>query len=99
MAEAAQAPDPLAGLIDIPLPPAVSLLPQTWPSRIAIVLAVAALIAGTWWLAHRWHANRYRRAALAELDDIVGAPVQSQTTSALALLVRRTALAAFPRQK
>src|SRR5262245_10805762 len=70
MAEAAQAPDPLAGLIDIPLPAPVSLLPQTWPSRIAIVLVVVGLIAGLWWLVRWWHANRYRRAALAELARI-----------------------------
>jgi Ca-activated chloride channel family protein len=38
--------DPVAGLIDIPLPQPVSLLPQTWPSRIAI-----ALLAGPAWLA------------------------------------------------
>jgi len=99
MAEAAQPPDPLAGLIDIPLPPAVSFWPQTWPSWIAIVLVVVGLIAGTWWLVRWWRANRYRRAALAELDDIVCTPIQGQTISALALLVRRTALAAFPRQK
>jgi len=158
MAEAATTPpaDPLAGLIDIPLPAPVSLLPQTWPSRIAIVLVVVGLIAGLWWLARWWHANRYRRAALAELAAIERAfaansagslplkggglgwgshdleqapdphparksaptsplqgevefaartPIQpdTQTVStpinALALLVRRTALAAFPRQE
>jgi len=145
MAEAAQAPDPLAGLIDIPLPPPVSLLPQTWPSRIAIVLLVAGLIGGVWWVLRWWRANRYRRAALAELAGIErmcsspsavipGEPRQQRdpgskypgigqtgatgvhgsrlsrraalgrddsrdVTSALALLVRRTALAAFPRQE
>src|SRR5262249_35507395 len=70
MAEAAQAPDPLAGLIDIPLPPPVSLLPQTWPSRIAIVLAVAGLIAGVWWVVRWGRAHRYRRAALARLAGL-----------------------------
>src|SRR5262245_3171457 len=151
MAEAAQAPDPLAGLIDIPLPPPVSLLPQTWPSRIAIVLLVLGVIAGLWWFVRWWRANRYRRAALAELAGIErmcssssavipgaaqheakrsGAPQtrdpstpasenaaagvlgsrlsrlaalgrddSREVTSALALLVRRTALAAFPRQE
>src|SRR5262245_17195632 len=59
MAEAAPPSDPLAGLIDIPLPPPVSLLPQTWPSRIAIVLVAAGLIAGMWWLVRWWRANRY----------------------------------------
>ncbi len=85
-------PDPLAGLVDIPLPPEVSLWPQTWPLRIAIVVLAVALIGALWWLARRWWANRYRRAALAELDAL-----PAPTQGALALLVRRTALSAFPR--
>jgi hypothetical protein len=43
-----------------------------------------------------------RRAALAELDAIERGTTQSQpngTVAALALLVRRTALAAFPREE
>ena len=62
--------DPVAGLIDIPLPPPVSLWPQTWTSRIAIVVAVGGLVAAAWWYVHRRRANRYRRAALGELDRI-----------------------------
>jgi len=148
MAEAAQPADLLARLIDIPLPPSVSLLPQTWPSRIAIVLAIVALIAGVWWFVRWWHANRYRRAALAELDAIEraiahggphtppppaggrwpsearrvgvnarhgerpppgafgahfplsgGGGASGSFVDTLALLVRRTALAAFPREE
>ncbi len=83
--------DPLAGLIDIPLPALVSLWPQTWTSRIAIVVLVGGLIATVWWLARRHLANRYRHAALAELERL------GSDVPALALLVRRTALAAFPR--
>jgi len=60
------------------------------------VLLVAGLIAAAWWLVRSWHANRYRRAALAELDRIAEAEAQS-TPASLAVLVRRTALAAFPR--
>src|SRR5262245_28140883 len=99
MAEAAQAPpaDPVAGLIDIPLPDAVSLWPQTWPARIAVVLAVAGLILAAWYFIRTWHANRYRRAALAELDRIAGAAPAADVAATLAVLGRRTALAAFPR--
>jgi Ca-activated chloride channel family protein len=87
--------DPVAGLIDIPLPAAISLWPTTWTSRVAIVLIVVGLIAAIWRFARRWHANRYRRAALAELDRIMQAPQPS--AGALELLLRRTALAVFPR--
>lgn len=87
--------DPVAGLIDIPLPAAISLWPMMWTSRIAIVLIVVGLIAAIWWFARRWHANRYRRAAVAELDRIMQAP--QPTAGALELLLRRTTLAVFPR--
>ena len=87
--------DPVAGLIDIPLPVAIGLWPTTWTSRIAIVLIVVGLIAALWAFARRWHANRYRRAALAELEQIMRAP--EPTAGALELLLRRTALAVFPR--
>jgi Domain of unknown function (DUF4381) len=91
--------DPVAGLIDIPLPAPVSLWPQTWPARIAIVLLVVGLIAAAWYLVRAWHTNRYRRAALAELDRITRSPATNDEAATLALLVRRTALAAFPREQ
>ena len=95
-------PDPLAALVDIPLPPAVSLWPQTWTSRIAIAVLVVGIITALWWFIRWRHANRYRRAALAELDAIERGSTQAPsngTVAALALLVRRTALAAFPREE
>ena len=104
MAEA-QTPqaDPVAGLIDIPLPQPVSLLPQTWPSRIAIALLLAAAIAAVWRIAHQRHVNRYRREALAELGRIEQAvdadKAPAELVTRLAVLVRRTALAAFPRER
>ena len=60
--------DPLAGLIDIPLPQEVSLWPQTWPLRIAIVLIAVLAVLAIWRFVHRYRANRYRREALSELD-------------------------------
>lgn len=91
--------DPVAGLTDIPLPAPLSLWPQTWASRIVIVLLIAGLIAATWWVVRRWHADRYRRAALAELDQILHSRGAAPSTAdAMALLVRRTALAIFPRE-
>lgn len=97
-----QPTDPLIGLVDIPLPMEASLWPQTWPSRIAAALILVGLIAGTAWLAHRWRVNRYRREALSELDRIeakAGSTAPAELSAALAALVRRTALAAFPREQ
>ena len=93
--------DPVAGLIDVPLPREVSLLPQTWEARLAIVLLIVAVGAAVWRYAHLRRINRYRREALAELCRIEGARNSgpSDLLSSLTLLVRRTALAAFPREQ
>ncbi|WP_024517187.1 DUF4381 domain-containing protein [Bradyrhizobium sp. Tv2a-2] len=94
--------DPVAGLIDIPLPQPVSLLPQTWASRIAILVLLVGVIAALWRLMRQRHINRYRRAALAELDQIgraADAGPRPEFLARLTVLVRRTALAAFPREE
>ena len=92
--------DPLAGLIDIPLPQEVSLLPQTWPLRVAIVLIVVLAMWAIWRFVHHRRANRYRRDALSELDRMCPTPDAAPDRLAvqLAVLVRRTALVAFPRE-
>ncbi len=85
----------LIGLLDrlepIPEPPIVSLWPQTeawlWVGLIAFALA-AWLIRRT--LIHR-HASAYRRVALREITAAAESP------AALAEILRRTALVAFPR--
>jgi Ca-activated chloride channel family protein len=104
LAEAQPAqPDPVAGLIDIPLPHAVSLWPQTFTARVAIAMLLAGLIAAVWIFAARRRANRYRREALGELGRIEHAleddQAPDQIVADLAVLVRRTALAAFPREQ
>lgn len=101
MAEAPAA-DPVAGLVDIPLPAPVSLWPHTPAAQVMILVLAASLIAGTWWLLRRRRANRYRRAALHELGAIearLASEPDADLSSALAALVRRTALAAFPREQ
>ncbi|MFT4119708.1 DUF4381 domain-containing protein [Bradyrhizobium sp.] len=92
--------DPVAGLVDIPLPHPVSLLPATWSLRIVIAFAVIGLAVAAWSLLARFRANRYRRAALTELDRLMRTPsaVPDRVAASLALLVRRTALDAFPRE-
>lgn len=95
--------DPVAGLIDIPLPQPVSLWPQTLTSRIAVLLLIVCAIAALWWFIRHWRANRYRREALAELKRITRNRSASECDDdervlELSRLVRRTALAAFPRE-
>lgn len=92
--------DPVAGLIDIPLPQEVTLLPETWASRITIaVLLVAAAVAIFQFIRHR-RANRYRREALAELARVERAgAAPGELLAQLSLLLRRTALGAFPREQ
>jgi hypothetical protein len=90
----------LRGLSDIVLPEPVSWLPQTWGWA---VVAVALLSIIVWLLLrrHRRHlANRYRRQALAELSAIeirLGGDV-SGSIAAMAALLKRVALAVWPRE-
>jgi Domain of unknown function (DUF4381) len=94
--------DPVAGLIDIPLPQQVSLWPQTWPLRIAIALLLFSALVALWRFLHWRRVNKYRQEALTELSrmertfDIDAEP--AEFVDRLSVLVRRTALAAFPRE-
>jgi hypothetical protein len=95
------AADPLAGLIDAPLPAAISLWPQTWFAWSAVVIIAALVVVATSFAIWRWRRNRYRRAANRDMIRIQraltrGAP-HYVTVQNLALLVRRTALVSFPR--
>lgn len=75
----------------VPEPDLISMMPQT-----AGWLWIAAFLAGCLLIAARqawryWRTNAYRRAALRELQTASGDP------AALAHLLRRTALNAYPR--
>lgn len=89
-----EAPDTLVGMIDALVEPGapepVSLIPQTWGWA---ALALAVLVAAIWLIhraAARRRANAYRRAARTALEA-------AQTASDVATILRRTALAAYPR--
>ncbi len=100
-----KSPDPasLQNLNDIVLPPPVSWWPLAsgWYFLSGLLLLVAA-----WFLyrsIQRWNHNRYRRAALHELNEI-SKGLQSESARERSLrqipsLLKRTALSAYPRDE
>jgi hypothetical protein len=95
--EGLRLPELMDLLHEIVEPPAVAWLPQTpgWWVLGAWIFAVL-VIAVRHWLAVR-RRNRYRRDALHELDQLAAGA--ESTAAEIALLVKRTALAAYPREQ
>jgi len=96
------APDPsLDKLADIVVPAPVSWMPQTW-GWIAVAVVAAALGA---WLYLRWRrereANRYRAEAIEAIEALGSRMADAQSRAAalaaIAPIVKRAALAAWPR--
>ncbi|BCH20581.1 hypothetical protein MesoLjLc_03580 [Mesorhizobium sp. L-8-10] len=84
--------DLLGRLIEAPEPPPVSMMPQTWGwvALALILLAIGIIVAA--YLRRRYLANAYRRDAVRELEAAGDDP------AAIAEILRRTALAAYPRR-
>ena len=108
MADPAASLDPsvraaLEKLTDVVAPPPVSFVPQTWGwaalAAIVLALAVWGLVR---WRRHR-ETNRYRREALAELARIERTITEgrdpTESLAAIPLLLKRVALAAWPRSR
>jgi cbb3-type cytochrome oxidase subunit 3 len=97
----------LKALQELPLPEAVSYLPQTIGWAALAVLLLAALGVAIWYALRRHDQQRYRRAALAELASIEARLASAdsdrdQRANALAAiprLIKRTALAVAPREQ
>ncbi len=83
--------DLIDSLVEPPLPEPIPLTPETagWWVLGALLLTVLAYGAWRFWL--DWRANAYRRAALKALDAAGDEP------AAVAAVLRRAALAAYPR--
>lgn len=81
------------------MPDPVSMLPQTvgWQIVGAWALVVTVLIAVD--ARRRWVRNRYRREALDQLEHIARRKHDSEAPGEIALLLKRTALAAYPRSR
>ncbi len=92
---------------------AIDWWPQTSGWYVVAGLAMLFLLRYCFRLGYRWHRNRYRREALTALEqlaasatgDILGDPVDTPVNgpldnlpAALSQLLKRTALAAFPRR-
>ncbi|MGF6726621.1 cbb3-type cytochrome oxidase subunit 3 [Paraburkholderia sp. GAS41] len=99
----ADTPGVLQPLQELPLSAPVSWAPQTvgwW----AVAAVLFAALAGCVWAAWRHHRKqRYRRAALAQLQQIEAALKNPQervaALAAIAPLIKRTALAVVPRER
>ncbi len=92
----------LEGLHDIAMPEPVSWMPQTigWYVVGAVIVGLVVSAAVAYY--RRRRANRYRRAALAELADIEATlddpAKQSAALGAIPILVKRVALSFTPRE-
>jgi hypothetical protein len=92
-------PGSLDRLHDIVVPPSARWWPPApaWYALGVIVGVAIAVLA--WSVSSWWFRNRYCREALAELARLEGEVARPETLPALAVLVKRVALAAYPRER
>ena len=85
---------------DLVRPEPVSWMPQTPGWWIAFSWLIVIIVILTWHRYRAWCRNRYRREALAMLRSIEANPVdEKQVAGQIAILLKRTALAAYPREQ
>jgi uncharacterized SAM-binding protein YcdF (DUF218 family) len=93
----------LRSLHDIALPPPVSWMPQTWGWLALAILLLAVLLICAFLAYRKWQRNAYRREALRLLAGIEiklrNPDTREKAIESLGELMKRTALAAWPRQE
>jgi hypothetical protein len=96
-----QVPDPgsLDRLHDIITPPAAPWWPPATGWYVLGALVLVGLAVATWWATAWWIRNAYRRGGLTELARLELAANAPATFESLVELVKRVALAAFPREQ
>jgi hypothetical protein len=81
-------------------PEPVSWMPQTPGWWISLAWVITVVIILSWHRYQAWCHNRYRREALAMLRSIEANSVDDQLVAGqIAILLKRTALAAYPRER
>ena len=92
----------LRSLKDIVVPAPVSWMPQTWGWLIVALLLLSAILLWCALAYRRWRKNAYRREALKHLEAIEvavrDADKRARALRDLGELLKRTALAAWPRK-
>ena len=91
-------------LADVAVPAPVSWMPQTIGWQVLGVLLVIAALVAAWRMVRRYLRNRYRREALAEMRALEQrwegtADGAAKLLAALPPLLKRCALAAWPREE
>lgn len=80
----------------VPQPMPISMAPQTPGWIVLAVLTLTLMLCATRYRLHRYRANAYRRAALAELELLIKT---GESPAEISVLLRRTALVAYPRDQ
>jgi len=97
MSDSETAPQSLVGLLDRLAEPSdpqpVSMIPETWGWAVLGLALIAFAAAAFYVLFRRYRANAYRRQALRELNEAASGAAD------VARILRRTALAAYPRHR
>lgn len=83
-------------LQELPLPTAISYAPQTWGWLLVLTLLLMLTAAWLAYKVYRWRQNRYRREALARLDQL-RQKLDNAALRELAPLLKRVALS-MPQQ-
>ena len=86
----------MKGLKDLAVPEAIPLTPQTWAWYLLFAALALAAVFALGLFVRRRRANRYRRLALTEIDQLADQP---GAWHVLPAFVKRVALQAWPREQ
>ena len=89
----------IKGIEEVVLPDPVSYFPQTIGWKI-VGLAICLFVAyKSYYLIRQWWYNRYRRAALKEIEQLSGQKIiPGKSLAELSILLKATALHVYPRE-